>query len=197
MERVPLEGLVQAAEDGLGPAMVPIETVRSLYRVVAAISGAASLDAALHAVTDGVVECVGFSVAALSVIHNDGSFETVAVSGSDDCRRTLLGVRQQPDAYDGEFAMAERWGTLRFVPHQVLPDEHPYGWVPDIAVSEDPLAWHPLDALFAPLSDSAGALVGILSVDLPASGRRPDALQRALLEVFSGQAGVAIEKMRL
>src|SRR5437763_16385809 len=107
MERVP-PGEPGPAGD-VDEAVVPVATLRSLYRVVASISGASTLGAALQAVTDGVVECVGFGVAALNVIHADGSFETVAVSGSEDCKRALLGVRQQPDAYDEEFALAERW----------------------------------------------------------------------------------------
>ena len=74
------------------------------------------------------------------------------------------------------------------------------GWVPpaDLApVSDDPDAWHPLDALFAPLTAPDGALVGMLSVDLPQGGRRPSGLQRELLEMFATQAGIAVDNARL
>ena len=69
--------------------------------------------------------------------------------------------------------------------------------MPDTPVSDDPDAWHPLDALFAPMYSVAGALVGILSVDLPDGGRRPDEVQCALLEMYATQAGIAIDNARL
>jgi diguanylate cyclase (GGDEF)-like protein/PAS domain S-box-containing protein len=64
-------------------------------------------------------------------------------------------------------------------------------------VSDDPAAWHPLDALFAPLYSSDGELVGMLSVDLPEDQRRPGPIHRELLEIFATQAGLAIDKARL
>jgi diguanylate cyclase (GGDEF)-like protein/PAS domain S-box-containing protein len=54
-----------------------------------------------------------------------------------------------------------------------------------------------MDALFAPMYSVAGTLVGILSVDLPDGGRRPDEVQCALLEMYATQAGIAIDNARL
>ena len=60
-------------------------------------------------------------------------------------------------------------------------------WIPTTDVLSDagPDAWHPLDALFAPLHGPDGTLVGMLSVDLPHDGRRPGSLQRELLRMFA------------
>jgi GAF domain-containing protein len=69
--------------------------------------------------------------------------------------------------------------------------------VPDVAARDVPDAWHPLDALFAPLHAISGDVVGVLSVDLPADGRRPGPVQRELLEMFAAQAGVTIGNVRL
>jgi diguanylate cyclase (GGDEF)-like protein/PAS domain S-box-containing protein len=91
----------------------------------------------------------------------------------------------------------EEWGTLRFVPHQRATANRTNVWIPDIAISDDPGAWHPLDLLFAQLTAPGGELVGLLSVDLPESGQLPDTMQRELLEALALQAGIAISSARL
>ena len=54
-----------------------------------------------------------------------------------------------------------------------------------------------MDLLFAQLTAPGGELVGLLSVDLPESGKLPDATQRELLEALALQAGIAITNVRL
>ena len=94
---------------------------------------------------------------------------------------------------------AEPWGSLRFFSHeqdQSLFDQIA-SWVPDSdGAADDPEAWHPEDALFAPLIGPDGALLGILSVDQPSAGRRPVQEQRTVLELFANQAAVAIADFR-
>jgi diguanylate cyclase (GGDEF)-like protein/PAS domain S-box-containing protein len=133
----------------------------------------------------------------LNLRHPDGKFEVFAVAGSPEARAALLGKVSAADLFDAEFAIADEWGKLRFVPHERLPEGEVVGWVPDVPVSDAPDAWHPLDALFAPLYSSAGELVGMLSVDLPEDQRRPGPIHRELLEIFATQAGLAIDRARL
>ena len=170
--------------------------LRSLYELTTRVSGVRDLDATLQAVVDAVVEAVGFGVAAVNYVRADGMFEIVAVAGSEDAREALLGRVTPPDNYVEEFARADHWGALRFVPHDRLSDQVD-GWVPDVAARDVPDAWHPLDALFAPLHAISGDMVGVLSVDLPTDGRRPGPVQRELLEMFAAQAGVTIGNVRL
>jgi diguanylate cyclase (GGDEF)-like protein/PAS domain S-box-containing protein len=118
----------------------------------------------------------------------------VAAAGSDEARTALLGRVAERADWDAALAAAEAWGTLRYSSHEAgavinaLPS-----WVPDFPAPSDPAAWHPLDALFAPLWTSAGELVGVLSVDLPHDGRRPGQVHRDLLEMYAAQAGIAID----
>jgi signal transduction histidine kinase len=62
-------------------------------------------------------------------------------------------------------------------------------------------AWHPLDLLVAPLLDDEGRWRGLLAVDLPDDGLRPDEARRRTLELYAVQAGralaSAVERQRL
>ena len=177
---------------------VTLAAIRRLYEVSARMAAGRSLSETLQAVVDGVVNGLGFGIAVLNLRHADGKFEVIAVAGSPDARAALLGTVSAADIFDSEFALADSWGRLRFVPHERLPEGgDPVGWVPDIPVSDEADAWHPLDALFAPLYASDGELVGMLAVDLPEDNRRPGPVHRELLEIFATQAGLAIDKARL
>jgi diguanylate cyclase (GGDEF)-like protein/PAS domain S-box-containing protein len=176
---------------------VDFAAMRRLQDVIGKVNGCRSVVETLRAVVEGVVEVVGFGAAAVSLVHADGTFEVLAVAGDSSARAELLGQREPADAYDTEFALAEPWGSLLFVPHERLPGGRGIGWVPDIELLDVPDAWHPQDALFAPLRSPVGELVGMLSVDLPRDGRRPGMAQRELLEMFAAQAGIAIDNARL
>ncbi|HEU4568288.1 MAG TPA: ATP-binding protein [Marmoricola sp.] len=160
-----------------------------------------ALQDALQQIAEGVTAVAGFGVAAVSVLRETREFEVVAVAGSDDCRETLLGNFTPLSDIEAELAVAEEWGQLRFVPHERLPEGVALGWVPD----EEPLdvenAWHPLDLLVAPLLDDEGRWRGLLAVDLPEDGLRPDEARRRTLEMYAVQAGralaSAVERQRL
>jgi diguanylate cyclase (GGDEF)-like protein len=64
---------------------------------------------------------------------------------------------------------------------------------PDIPVSDDPNAWHPEDALFVPLTRSDGHLLGILSVDEPISGMRPQDAELEVLVALAEHVSLALE----
>ncbi|MEU4192832.1 diguanylate cyclase [Kribbella sp. NPDC026611] len=176
---------------------VRLTAVRRLYEVSARMGAGRSLAETLQAVVDGVVDGLGFGIAVLNLRLPDGKFEVFAVAGSPEAREALLGTVSAADIFDAEFAIADAWGKLRFVPHERLPEGDVVGWVPDVPISDAPEAWHPLDALFAPLYSSDGELVGMLAVDLPEDQRRPGPIHRELLEIFATQAGLAIDKARL
>lgn len=172
-------------------------TIRRLYDLTASLNRQQSLPETLQAVVDGVVAGCGFGVAVVNILTDDGTFETVAVAGPDEVREMLLGRRNPPSMFADEFAVAEEWGALRFVPYDRIDPETVVGWIPDTEISDDPESWHPLNALYAPLEAPSGELVGMLSVDLPDDGRRPGRIQRELLEMFAAQAGIAVNNARL
>ena len=65
-----------------------------------------------------------------------------------------------------------------------VPDEQPPGWTDG--------QWHPLDTLTVPLTDDAGVLLGVISVDEPTNGLLPDRADVQALEFFADQCTVAI-----
>ena len=194
-----LGGIREISEGSLvdDNTQIPLSTLRRLYDVSVQIGAGRSLRDTMRAVVDGVVSGLGFGVAVANLRHDDGTFEAFAVAGSDAARDALVGRRMPPSHFQVEFDRADRWGKLLFVPHDRVTEGDDLGWVPDIEIPTDPAAWHPLDALFAPLTSATGELIGVLSVDLPEDGQRPAPLLRELLELLAVQAGIAIDAARL
>lgn len=168
-----------------------------LSDVAVRVASSLDLEDTLEHVANAVVDSLGFEVAVLNHATPRG-FEVVVAAGPQEVRDTLLGTVQSREVWDALLARSRPLGGLRFVDGR--EDEGLDGlidWVPDIPVSDDPDAWHPLDALFAPLRSSSGELIGVLSVDLPRTRRRPGPAQVELLERFAVQAALAIDRARL
>ncbi|QIX25440.1 GAF domain-containing sensor histidine kinase [Nocardioides sp. JQ2195] len=163
------------------------------------LSGAWSkraLDDALLALAEGVCTVAGWGVAAITVLRDSGQLEVVAVAGDPAAEETLRGQLRPLSELDKDIADAQDWGALRFVPHEAVAGrEDDLGWVPDYTPIDNPLAWRPLDLLFGLLHDSAGDLVGTLSVDIPVDGLRPDAERQRLLTRYVIQAAAVVEAL--
>jgi diguanylate cyclase (GGDEF)-like protein len=65
-------------------------------------------------------------------------------------------------------------------------------YVPRIAPSDDPNAWTAEDALFVPLRDPKGLLIGVISVDEPESGKRPTDDEVDALVAIASHAALAL-----
>ena len=148
--------------------------------------------AALRLIAEGVTELAGFELAAISIVH-EGRLHPIAIAGDERAQTELSSLNPPVSAVLAELENAEDWGLLKFVPHEResrgLAD---YSFIPDLAPLEAPDAWHPHDLLVALLEDDAGELRGVLSVDVPRNGRRPDAEQRRVIEQHARQAGRAV-----
>jgi diguanylate cyclase (GGDEF)-like protein len=66
-------------------------------------------------------------------------------------------------------------------------------YVPDAEPGRGPNGWHPEDALFLPMRHTDGHLLGILSVDEPASGRRPTDEELEVLVALAEHAALAVQ----
>jgi len=84
------------------------------------------------------------------------------------------------------------------VPPEASPQETTtYAGVPSKLSPEEMVDWHPQDMVYAPLRTPEGRIVGILSMDDPVDGRRPNKESLAPLELFLHQAAMVIENSQL
>lgn len=147
---------------------------------------------ALQLIAEGVTEMVGFRVATISVVRDHG-LRSVAIAGSEAAHAQLMDAVTPMEVIHQDLAVADDWGRFKFVPAERAPaDTADWGWVPEVEPSDDPDAWQALDLLVAPLLDASGEIIGLLSIDLPVNGRRPDTDQRTLLERYAAQAERAV-----
>jgi diguanylate cyclase (GGDEF)-like protein len=145
-----------------------------------------------------IVQALGFGVAAINIARPDGSLEVISVAGDEDARKMLRGTIHSAEVWDQILAVSEPWGRLRFADHNnEAANQDLLSWIPDIAPTTAEDAWHPEDALFAPLTAEDGSRLGILSVDLPHDGRRPNPATCRALEAFAISTALAIEHATL
>ena len=153
---------------------------------------AAAAREALQLIAEGLTELAGFEVAAISVVQ-DGRLHTIAVAGSERATEELAVLHPPIELVLAELANAQDFGMLKFV----AEEDHTAGlsefsFVPDLTPVDSPDAWRPRDLLVALLEDDDGELRGLLSVDVPRNGLRPDAAQREVIERYARRAGRAL-----
>lgn len=147
-------------------------------------------------IAESVVKVVGFEEATISMLTAPDAYEFIAIAGNDEAREKLVGRRQPVEMLARELEQSEEWGLLRFVPAERAPQElidnpDPL-MVPYTRVIDHPDAWQPLDLLFAPLVDDDGTVLGLLSMDVPTDGMRPDEAKRETLQRYAEQASRAV-----
>jgi signal transduction histidine kinase len=166
--------------------------VRKLYELMRRVNSSSDPAEVLEEIARGVVDVLGYGVAAIARLEGETLVMTT-VAGPEDVRAQIIGRRTPVSVILNEFAQADEWGILRYVPHGRLPDEvMGAAWIPEFEPGAGEDAWHPLDALYAPLYSATGELLGNMSVDLPPGNRIPSRRDREFLEMFVVQAGLAM-----
>ncbi|HEX7526955.1 MAG TPA: GAF domain-containing protein, partial [Gaiellaceae bacterium] len=170
--------------------------LRGLLEVTRLVRTGEELPDLLAAVAQTVSDSLAFRTVVVNLYRRAwDDFVVSTVYGSDEAREALLGQVRQ----------VEEWEPLldrRFLQRGAyLVQSGEFDWdeysgrvyTPDLQVSDDPGAWHPDDALFVPMRDSDGRLLGILSVDEPLSGRKPSGDEIDVLVAVSEHAAIAVE----
>jgi two-component system cell cycle sensor histidine kinase/response regulator CckA len=153
------------------------------------IPDGSGLDALLHEVARTIGDSTGFQTVAVDLYRPAwDDFEVVALHGSADGRGQLLGATRPAEEWHRLLDPAWECGGAYLVPHGAF-DRSTAATVLPGGVEE----WQPDDALFVPLRDGASGLIGIVSVDEPESGKRPDVAALSVLVRLAAHAARAIE----
>ena len=134
--------------------------------------------AALLAIAEDIRSRAGFKVCAVEVLRADHMLEFVAIAGSDDEGRKLLGQASPADAMHLSLSLGANYGAFTFVASEWMSEDAlelmaRYGHVPDLPPGQTDDAWLARDMLAAQLFDEQKRLRGIVYLDEPVSGRRP------------------------
>ncbi|MFD0312534.1 diguanylate cyclase CdgB [Streptomyces sp. NPDC059517] len=185
---------------------VRLATLRQLHTVMADMNTARSLADTLQTVADGVVNGLGYELAAVNLVQPDGDLVVAALAGNSAAEALITGRTGSRESWERRLNMGEAWGDLRFIPHTegwVLDEDDVPQWYTDGPEPRFEDEWHPADRLFAPMytpsvpGGSCGELIGVLSVDRPRNGRHPGAWGREALQMYAFQAAIAISNARL
>lgn len=170
--------------------------LRGLLEVTRLVRTGEELPELLQAIARTVSDSLAFRTVVINLYRREwDDFVVSTVYGSDEAREALLGqVRQMPD---WEPFLDQRF--LQRGAYLVPAGEFDWGeyeattYTPAISVTDDPNAWHPDDALFAPMRGADGSLLGVLSVDEPISGRKPTGDEIDVLVAVSEHAALAVQ----
>ncbi|MFE9512541.1 PAS domain S-box protein [Streptomyces sp. NPDC006643] len=173
-----------------------------LQSTIQNLHAAGSLADTLQTAADGVVTGLGYKLACVNLVQPDGDLVVAAFSGNPAAEALITGRIGGRASWERRLSMGERWGELRFIPHHegvvLLEDDVPQ-WHTEGPEPRFEDEWHPRDRLYAPMYSPGGDrdLLGVISVDWPRDGRRPDPEQRGNLAAYAAHAAVAIANARL
>jgi diguanylate cyclase (GGDEF)-like protein len=175
-----------------------ISPLRGLVEVTRLLRAREDLPALLDAVARTIGESLGYRTVAVNLYRPQwDDFEVTTVYGNEEAKAVLLGNARPGD--DWTVLLSERFE--RRGAYDVPSGAVDWGslgpsYVPEGSRACHPDAWDPEDALFVPMRDQRGLLLGIISVDEPLSGRRPADDDLDILVSLVDHAALAVEAVR-
>jgi diguanylate cyclase (GGDEF)-like protein len=174
----------------------PLSPLRGFVEVTRLVRTADDVPELLSAVARVISESLGYGTVVINLYRPAwDDFETTTVHGNAQARSALEGAVRSIEQW--EPLLAERFH--RRGAYVVPAGEFDWGlieddfYIPDREGGVGENAWHPLDALFVPLRHHDGQLLGILSVDEPASKLRPTDEDLDVLVAFADHAALAVQ----
>ncbi len=158
------------------------------------------LEQSLEMLAKGIQEATPFQVVLISIIEPETLLQ-VRVAGVGMPVETLdaLKSRKQPWESLSQLLRPDyKIGQGYFIPHDkrpVISNDIELVTIMEKA-AEVQNAWHPEDGLFYPLQDEDGKPIGLISLDAPRDGKRPDQTVLDVIEIFATQVAQVIQNKR-
>ncbi len=180
-----------------GPAVASLRGLLDLSRLMGRQPPLAEV---LDGVAATVSQVLGFATVVINTYHPEtDEYEVVTVCGNRRARETLLGRVTRAETWtpmlDPRFL---RRGVYFIAEGQLEFDETLAWYTPELSTDAvwTERSWRADDALFATLDGPGGRRYGIISVDEPDSGLRPDDEQLEVLSALAAHAALALDGSR-
>ncbi|NJC95031.1 MAG: GAF domain-containing protein [Anaerolineae bacterium] len=174
------------------------ETLSKLTETSSLLNFEQPLDQLLRNIANGIRESTPFDAVLISVYEKDTGLLR-RVTGVGFSQETLMELlsRKQPLASLQQMLKPQfKISRSYFIPVDEAPiipaDVHMVTLQADERAPKTPNSWDPDDTLVTLLEDDEGNPLGLISVDTPRDGMRPDRAAIETLEIFAAQASLAV-----
>ncbi len=191
-EQLDRNALIRRRADQLSRVLQVTQEIRSDH----------PLEDVLEEIAYAIQESVGFDTVLISVTRGDPPvLHRMAAAGLS--RSVLEQMKQVTQPLKATEVVMR--GEFRISQSYYVPAEQQDRWRGTLdvydsmhqGIEREPGMWHAHDMLLVPLVGPSGQLQGLISVDDPRDGKVPDFPVVEALEVFAGQAAVAVENAQL
>jgi diguanylate cyclase (GGDEF)-like protein len=192
-DAVPGSAGLRTHEPADGPVPRHLRSMLAVSR--AAASGQGPLPV-LDALAETIRRELSFHVVAINLLDRASQeMRIVTVLGDDDARATLLGTASPLSEWEPVFGHEfERQRAIWLPAGTSAWSDRIIYWTPSASAVPGPDGWHPDDMLLLPLRAQDGEILGAVSVDQPASGRRPTDEEIAYLMSVVDHAAIGVEQ---
>ena len=175
-----------------------VETLANLMEVSQSLQIDQPLEVSLEAIAYAIQVSTPFNVVLISLYDRENRVLR-RVAGAGLTLSDMETLRTTPQPWAGVREVLDesfRLGQGYFIPHEKMPvlpaGLHTLSPMTGIQVEFGEGSWHPEDMLLMPLTIAQGELMGLISVDEPRDGLRPDLAAIQSLELFASQAALTI-----
>jgi HD-GYP domain-containing protein (c-di-GMP phosphodiesterase class II) len=181
-------------EDPEAPAPRHLRSMLSVSRAAASCEGELPV---LEALADALRSELSFNVVAVNLRESPELFRAVVVLGDPSARAVLLGTTMLLGEWEALTKYGRNVQGASWLPAGSYDDNtNSPSWR---AATVAPLilgGWDPDDLLLLPLRSASRELLGFVSVDQPALGRRPTDAEIGVLMAVVDHAGLALEQVQ-